>query len=134
VSDCTLAQARNTKITFVKVRGIDKEAISTQEKEIENGMDNKPFLSSCRSLNEGNEGMFPPPKYAPRFGGPRKQTNNHNCKSKRHGQASLVCVYYKKKGHRAANCWHSNVCSICSMKGHQVASCWKTQAIKKIRK
>jgi hypothetical protein len=34
----------------------------------------------------------------------------------------LVCVYYKKKGDRVANCWHSNVCSICSMKGHQVAS------------
>lgn len=109
VSDYISTQTKTTKVTFVKERGTKQNDMYIREKETKKREGTKPLLQhSCRSLNEGSQGMFLPSKIAPILEGPSKQANTHKQKLKRYERETLVCFYYKKKVHKFDDCWHSN--------------------------
>lgn len=106
----TLAQVKTTNlITFVRKKETQEQAISIEDYITKKGVDNKPSLQHAfKNLNEGTLGI----------GGSRKQDNMHENKPKRYGKTSLVCFYYKKKGHKVYNSWYSSACSFQGMIGH----------------
>jgi hypothetical protein len=100
-------QGSNTSVaqtTFIKTRGIGKESIPMEEKDVGKGVHNKPVKYVHRGLEEGSKETIFPSIYDPTLRGPRNQACKHHYKSKRCG---IVCLCCKKRGHKASNCWHS---------------------------